>query len=807
MLVNKKDGVNRLYDNFRTIKTLELDKVLNMLSNEAALGDAADLALTLKPSSDINEVKSLLKYTYDAFNLCAVTTSPNFGRAVNVASMLERCEAGGSMNCKELLQLAETLRVIRGVKEWYSNNSKANSTSLDNFFGALVPNSYLENKIHFIVKSEDEISDNASQTLSEIRRKISASALDIRNKLDRIVKNPSKSKFLQDAIVTQRDGRFVVPVKQEYRSEIGGIVHDTSASGSTLFIEPIAVVEINNDLRVLRSKEKEEIEKILFELSAEAGSFKQSIITSYKNLIELSLIFAKASLAYKMRASMPLINNSGYTYLKNARHPLLDKKTVVPITVELGGEYRSLIITGPNTGGKTVTLKTVGLLTLMTMCGLMIPTDDDSSIAVYDRILVDIGDEQSIEQSLSTFSSHMVNIIDIIKIADDSTLVLLDELGGGTDPVEGAALARAILQHLHNKFVKTIATTHYAELKTYALDTEGVENACCEFNIETLKPTYRLMVGVPGRSNAFAIADTLGIPKEIIEEANGFVSEDDLRFERVVASLEKARQEAEKEHNEVKRLRTELQKKTSEVDSKLEKANAECEKLINAAKNKATDILEQTRSRSDELLNSLEIKGKLLSSENASKLLNEARTAAKQSVNNLEKFVDPINETDNNAYVLPRELVVGDNVVIASLKQQGTVSEIKGSKVLVTIGNIKTWTEIKELRLQTKQPQNNANKKRNVKPMRSESIEMKRASSMEVDIRGFNVEEGLMELDRFIDQSLRLGISSIAIIHGKGTGVLRSGVHSFLKKHNSVASYRLGTFGEGENGVTIVELK
>lgn len=797
-----------MYDNFRTVKTLELDKVLHILSDEAALSDASSKALQLTPINKLDDVRVALQNTFDAFNLCAVTTSPNFGRAMNVASMLERSMAGGAMNCKELLQLAETLRVIRSVKEWYANTSNAKSTSLDGYFSALIPNNYLENKIHSIVKSEDEISDNASAELSEIRRKISGASLDIRNRLDRIVKNPSKSKYLQDAIVTQRDGRFVVPVKQEYRSEISGIVHDTSASGSTLFIEPIAVVEINNDLRVLRSKEKEEIERILLELSAEAGSFADTINNSYRSLVELSLIFAKASLAYKMRASMPKLNTNGYTYLKNARHPLLDKKTVVPITVELGREYRSLIITGPNTGGKTVTLKTVGLLTLMAMCGLMIPTDDDSCISIFDNILVDIGDEQSIEQSLSTFSSHMVNIIDILKIADDRTLVLLDELGGGTDPIEGAALARAILTYLHDKYVKTIATTHYAELKTYALDTPNVENACCEFDLKSLKPTYRLMVGVPGRSNAFAIADSLGIPKEIIENADGYISDEDMRFERVVASLEKARQDAETEHKETVRLRTALQAQSLELEKRLEKVNAECEKILKSAKDKAALLLDQTRIRSNELLNSLENTGKELTSQNASKMLNDARAAAKQSVTELEKIVDPVVETDNTAYVLPRELKIGDNVIIASLDQRGTVTEIKNQKVNISIGSIKSWVDIADLRLDTKKDSKpSIDKKRNVKSLKSDSTVIKRGSSMELDIRGYNVEEGIMELDRYIDQSLRLGISNIAIIHGKGTGVLRSGVHSFLKKHQSVANFRLGTFGEGESGVTIVELK
>lgn len=807
MSTNRKDGETLLYDNLRTIKTLELDKVLHMLSGEAALFDAAEEALNLSPCYNIDEVETSLRNTFDAFNLSAITTSPNFGRAVNVASVLERCDAGASMNCKEFLSLAETLRVIRGVKDWYSNTSKAKSTSLDEYFAALTPNSYLENKIHSIVKSEDEISDNASVELSNIRRKMSSCALDIRNRLDKIVKNPSKSKFLQDAIVTQRDGRFVVPVKQEYRLEISGIVHDTSASGSTLFIEPIAVVEINNDLRVLKAKEKEEIERILLELSIECGSFKNSINTSYKSLVKLSLIFAKASLAYKMRASMPKLNSSGYTYLKNARHPLLDKKTVVPITVELGGEYRSLIITGPNTGGKTVTLKTVGLLTLMTMCGLMIPTDDDSSIAVFDKILVDIGDEQSIEQSLSTFSSHMVNIIDILKIADDNSLVLLDELGGGTDPIEGAALARAILQNLQNRYVKTIATTHYAELKTYALDTEGVENACCEFDLSSLKPTYKLLVGVPGRSNAFAIADSLGIPKEIIKEADTYISEDDLRFERVVASLEKARQEADNERKETVRLRNELQNKNRELEKRLERVNSECEKLLISAKEKASMLLDQTRMRSNELLNSLETTGKKLTGENASKLLIEARAAAKQSVGDLEKIVDPIDVADNDSYVLPRSLVIGDSVIIATLNQRGVVTELKDVKAQVSLGNIKTWCNIKDIRLDDKNQKAPTPKKRNVSHSKSTSSDFGKGSSMELDIRGYNVEEGIMEVDRYIDRSLRGGVSSIAVIHGKGTGVLRAGIHSYLKKHPSVLSFRLGTFGEGESGVTIIELK
>ena len=785
-------------------KTLELNKVLELLAGEAALDDAADLAKNLMPSSDINTVKTLIGYTNDAFNLSANTSFPSFGKAKNVCSYLEKCNAGGALNLKEFLELGETLRVIRSIIEWKNNNKNQSANSLSVFFNQLVANNYLEDKIKHTIISEDEISDNASPDLCDIRRKISKASSEIRNKLDRIVKNPSKNKYLQESIVTVRDGRFVVPVKQEYRSEVSGIVHDTSSSGATLFIEPIEVVEINNDIRVLKGKEKDEILKILLELSGEVANFSETIKTSYNALVQLSLIFAKASLAYKMKASLPNINQNGYVYLKNARHPLIDKNKVVPITVELGKEYRTLVITGPNTGGKTVALKTVGLLTLMVMCGMLIPVSEDSHISVFDNILVDIGDEQSIEQSLSTFSSHIINIIEILKQTNDKSLVLLDELGGGTDPQEGAALAQAIILYIHNRYAKIVTTTHYSQLKSFALSEDGVQNASFEFNVETLKPTYNLLIGVPGRSNAFAIADSLGMEKSVLKTALEYVSEDDRQFDKVIANLEESLQKLNKDNAEVSALKSELLKQKEILNSKLDAVNKECDKLLENAKHKAQDMLDTTRYKSDILLNSLETAAKELTKQNNAELLLAAKSNAKQTISALEDGIDPIVNQDNESYVLPRQLFVGDKIKINSLGQNGVVEQISGNKITVMLGNLKTAVDIKDIRLITEKAEKIKPKTRNVK---SKTEIVSKNALMELDIRGYNCEEGLLEVERYIDNSVMTGIHTVGIIHGKGTGVLRSAVHSFLKRHPQVKSYRLGVFGEGENGITIVELK
>jgi DNA mismatch repair protein MutS2 len=582
-------------------------------------------------------------------------------------------------------------------------------------------------------------------------------------------------------------------------------VHDTSATGSTIFIEPMSVVETNNEIRVLRLREKEEIERILAELSAEAGSFAQSIIGSYEALCELNLIFAKANLAYKMKAVVPKINNSGFTYLKRARHPLIHFKKVVPITVELGKEYKTLVITGPNTGGKTVTLKTIGLLTLMTMCGLMIPCDEGSEIAIYNKIFADIGDEQSIEQSLSTFSSHMVNIINIIESADSDSLVLFDELCAGTDPIEGAALAKAILMRLYAYGSKVVATTHYPELKSYAIDTDGAQNASCEFDVSTLKPTYRLIIGMPGRSNAFAISGKLGLDTDIIETAKAQVNEEDTRFERVVASLESARRIAEEESQKTKKLRIQLDESKRKMDLREQEFQKAQEKLMEQTREKANTIIENARYKSSLLLNELEEMKKTIDAENAAKFAEKARGSYKSTFKQLEDETDPV----QNRKVIGEaveNVEKGDIVVVADINRDATVIDVKSKekKAFVMSGSIKMWVDFENLRHKSKnKPSTEIKKTRNVSGIKSRA---EREVSGEVDLRGMASDEAILELDKYIDNAVLSGLLSIRIIHGKGTGVLRKNVQAHLKRHKNIKSYRLGTFGEGENGVTIAEL-
>jgi len=788
-------------------KTLELDKILKLLSDEASMDDAKEKAVSLSASNDYDTVKILLKQTDDAYVLMARYSAPAFGNINGINSILARSEAGGILTMKELLKVSETLRIIRSVKNWRENCNSENETALDEFFNGLYPNRYFEDKILFCIKSEDEMSDNASPALSEIRRKIKSTSANVRNRFDKIIKDGAKSKFLQEAIVTQRDGRYVVPVKSEYKNDVPGIVHDTSSSGATLFIEPMIIVELNNELRVLETKEKLEIERILSDLSTETSQFANTIRSSYMMLVDLNLIFAKASLAYKMKATLPNINKEGKIYLKNARHPLIDKKKIVPITVELGKEYNSLIITGPNTGGKTVTLKTVGLLTLMTMCGLLIPVDSNSEVCVFDRILVDIGDEQSIELSLSTFSSHMVNIIKIIDSANENSLILLDELGGGTDPVEGAALARAILYKLHLLGSKIIATTHYSELKAYALDTNGVQNACFEFDVDTLKPTYKLMVGIPGKSNAFAIAGALGMSSDIIRDAKSGINEESRRFEKVAALLEETRKEIDAEKQEAARIRLELAKEKERVDSHLAEIEKKKELIISKSREDATRILDNARNQSNMLLNSLEELKKEFNANNANERILKAKQLAKKGVNDIENLVDPVDNNSDDQYVLPRIPVVGDVVLITTLNKKGNVTKVdeKNKKVFVSAGNLTLWVDFQAIKLSANDKKTIEGKKtRNVSGLKSRA---ERTINGEVDIRGMDKMEGIMVVDRYIDEAILSGIDVVTVIHGKGTGVLRDAVHSHFRKHPNIESFRVGTFGEGENGVTIATLK
>ena len=619
----------------RNYRTLELDKILERLAAMTTLEDAKQVALNLEPQFDLKRVELLLKQTDDAVALSGRFGAPSFGGAVNCGGSLRRAEAGGCLTTGELLSVARTMHVIRTVKEWHSRCASV-ETALDGYFSGLVSNKYLEERITTAIISEDEISDKASPALSDIRRKIRTASSKARETLDKIIHSSKYIKYLQDAIVTQRDGRYVVPVKSECRNNVPGLVHDTSASGQTVFIEPMGVVQANNDIKVLRGKEEEEIERILFDLSANAGEFADSIIRSYKNLAELNFIFAKADLAYSMRASRPVMNDRGEVRIRQARHPLIPKDRVVPVDITLGKTFDTLVITGPNTGGKTVTLKTLGLFTLMAMCGLLVPCADNSELSVFRRVLVDIGDEQSIEQSLSTFSAHMTNIIQILKLANAGSLCLIDELGAGTDPVEGAALATAILEKLREKHAKIASTTHYAELKEFALRTEGVENGCCEFDVATLQPTYRLLIGVPGKSNAFAISKRLGMDASIVDRAKELVSSESRQFEDVVGKLEQQRQSLEKQVENANRLTAKANTEKQRAENEARRAREDAEREIERAKQEAQRIVSRTRAQADALIEELE------KARREKEMTAEQRTKLRQDINRMEAHADQI---------------------------------------------------------------------------------------------------------------------------------------------------------------------
>lgn len=785
----------------RHYQTLELDKILERLAAQTTLADARELALSLEPQTDPEKVKKLLQQTDDAVALSGRFGAPSFGGAVNCAGNLRRAQAGGCLTAGELLHIAHTLHIIRTVKEWQSRCSSV-ETTLDPYFSGLISNKYLEDKITSAILSEDEISDKASAALSDIRRKIRTASSKAREVLDKIVHSSKYIKYLQDTIITQRDGRYVVPVRAECRNNVPGLVHDTSSSGQTVFIEPMGVVQANNDIRMLKNKEEEEIERILFELSANAGDFADAIIRSYQSLTQLNLIFAKADLAYSMRASMPVINDRGVINLKQARHPLIPKDKVVPIDIHLGREFDTLVITGPNTGGKTVTLKTLGLLTLMAMCGLLVPCADNSELSIFRRVLVDIGDEQSIEQSLSTFSAHMTNIIRIMKLANAGSLCLIDELGAGTDPVEGAALAIAILEKLRSRHAKIASTTHYAELKEFALRTEGVENGSCEFDVATLKPTYRLLIGVPGKSNAFAISKRLGMDSEVVERAQQLVSSENRQFEDVVEKLEKQRQSLEKQVENANRLTAQANTEKQKAENELKRAKADAEREIERARQEAQRIISRTRAQANALVEELEKarKEKELSAESRSKL--------RRDIDKMEAHADPVKlkNTPDEAYKLPRPLKVGDEVLVYDIDKNATVMAPpnKDGVVLVQAGIIKMRVDIKNLRLLKSKTKPNVPKFASTRNVPSR---MDVRPQTEIDVRGQTAIEALGIVDKAIDNAVLSGVSKITIIHGKGTGVLRREINQYLRHHKAVKSQRLGTFGEGEDGVTIVELK
>lgn len=787
----------------KNLQILELDKILQMLKNEASCEEAKERCDELRPSGDFITVCNMLKQTEDAHSLLARFGAPSFSGLRNVNGALARAAAGGALNTSELLSIAGTLRCMRILCDWHSHCSGVN-TSLDIFFNGIGVNKYLEDKIFSCIISEEEISDKASDTLYDIRRKIKSKSSSIREKLDAMIHSAHYTKYLQEAIVTQRDGRFVIPVKAECRGNVQGLVHDTSSSGATVFIEPISVVEANNEIKVLRGREREEINRILFELSAEAGNFADGIKSSYEACVDLNVIFAKAHLANKMKATKPVVNADGIIDIKQARHPLIDKNKVVPVDISLGEKYDTLVITGPNTGGKTVSIKTIGLFTLMTMCGLFIPAEDFSRVSVFDRVLADIGDEQSIQQNLSTFSSHMTNVAHILSVADDSSLVLIDELGAGTDPTEGAALAVSIIEALRSKGAKIAATTHYAELKAYALDTDGVINGCCEFDVDTLSPTYRLLIGVPGRSNAFAISLRIGIDEAVVNHAREIVSSENRDFEAILDKLENARLELEEEKKKAQKLTEKANRFAAKAQSEKDKINTLKERELDKAKQEAERLINQARRQSSEFLMELEKLKKESNSQNAAEIARKTRRAVKSRMGEMDDLVNPQELLDNwdEDYKLPRAVVPGDSVIIRGIGE-GEVLEVKNDNVLVKSGMFKTRVKMSDLVLTEK-------KKKQIKPQRTLYRTTSRADAdvkTEIDLRGQTADEAIGNLGLFIDKCVLNGIGEIRIIHGKGTGVLRSAVNEELKHHPNILEYRLGKYGEGEDGVTIAKLK
>lgn len=791
--------------NKKTINALEYNKIVQMLSEKAESGLGKNRINEIKPLTNIEDIKHLQNQTEESYSIILKKGNPPLFGISNVLPEIKRVELGGSLTPGGLLKISDILRVSRGLKRFFKEIKEQEETlypTIQNMIEDLTINKSIEDEINNAIISENEISDNASSELRSIRKRIVSKNDAVKSKLNSIINSQTQKKYLQDSIVTMREGRYVVPVKQENRGSVPGIVHDMSSSGATVFVEPIAVVELNNELRELELKEREEIEKILKELSILVGEEGEGIKSNQTILQELDFIFAKGKLALSMNATKPILNKRGYTNIKKGRHPLIDKKEVVPIDVYLGDEFNSLIITGPNTGGKTVTLKTVGLLTLMAQSGLHIPADFNSEIAVFDRLFVDIGDEQSIEQSLSTFSSHMVNIVDILENVEENSLVLFDELGAGTDPTEGAALAMSILDHLLNINARTIATTHYSQLKLYALTTEGVKNGSVEFDVETLSPTYKLLIGVPGKSNAFEISSRLGLQDYIIDYAKELVSKENIEFEDVLKAMEEDRKIAEKNREESERSRLEIEDLKKELSREKEKTKSMRDKIISKAKEDARSILKNAKEDADTLVGEL----RQISSEiekDRNKRIQETHDKLKTKLSKTESGIskDILNIKSKKP---PKNLKVGETVEVLSFNQKGTVIDAPddSGNVRVQVGIMKVNAHISTLRRTTSEAKEKANvSTKNIMKTKSKDIKT------EVDLRGRNLEEATMELDKYLDDAYLAGLKEINIIHGKGTGVLRKGIQKYLKSHRYVKSHRLGGIGEGGDGVTVVEIK
>ena len=786
--------------NEKSLLKLELDKVLMMLAACAGSQEGKAACLRLRPTSDLDDVRLLLDQTTAASDLCTRKGNPGFADIQDVSASLERADRGGTLQTAELLKIASVLRCARNIKGYVSEDDPA--TCLDSLFQALTPNKYLEDKIFGAILSEEEIADNASPALADIRRHMRIQASKIRDGLQKIISSPAYSKFLREPIITIRDGRYVVPVKSECRSEVPGRVHDVSATGSTYFVEPMSAVNANNALRELELKEKKEIERILAELSSEAAAYREAIDLDFAMLVQLDVVFAKAKLAYQMRAWAPVMNDQGRVELRNARHPLIDPKQVVPISLRLGTDFDTMIITGPNTGGKTVTLKTVGLLTLMAECGLHIPAGDGSQLSTFDAILADIGDEQSIAQSLSTFSSHMRTIVDVVAECDDRTLVLFDELGAGTDPAEGAALATAIIEFCRKMGSRVVATTHYAELKLYAMRTKGVINASCEFDVETLRPTYKLLIGIPGKSNAFAISRKLGLSEDILKEADDLVDKSDKDFEDVLNQLEQQRQQMESARQEAERLKQEtakIKQQSEEYNAQLQK---EKEKALESARREAQKIIDDARFAANQASEELKALRKQLTDSADTSNLNQRQAEVRRSLNEMESKIRA-QQPKQQRPEPKRPVMVGDTVELLKLGTKASVLAInKDGSYQLQAGILKMTAKPEEVYLLENE---NPYKQKAPRPAHS-GREMKlEAMPMEVDLRGMDTVEAVCVLDRYLDEAMRSNLRQVRIIHGKGTGALRTAVHQELKKNKYVKKFRLGVYGEGEDGVTIAE--
>lgn len=791
--------MSELYE--KSLLKLELDQVLELLAECAGSVEGKAVCRNLKPDSDLDEVRLMLDQTTAAVDLCTKKGNPGFSEVRDVSASLERADRGGTLQPKELLHIAAVLRCARTIRAYVSEDDP--STCLDGFFKALSPNKYLEDKIFGAILSEEEIADNASTALSDIRRHMRIQAGKIRDSLQKIISSPAYAKYLREPIITIRQGRYVIPVKSECKNDVPGLVHDVSSTGSTYFVEPMSAVNANNALRELEIKEKKEIERILAELSSEAASHRENIDLNFRMLVQLDVIFAKAKLAYRMRAWAPLMNDHGKVDLRKARHPLIDPKSVVPISVRLGTDFDSMIITGPNTGGKTVTLKTIGLLTLMAECGMHVPAGDGSSLSTFDAILADIGDEQSIAQSLSTFSSHMRTIVDVVSECNDRTLVLFDELGAGTDPAEGAALATAIIEFCRKMGSRVVATTHYAELKLYAMRTNGVMNASCEFDVETLRPTYKLLIGIPGKSNAFAISRKLGLSEEILKEADDLVDKSDKNFEDVLSQLEAQRQQMESARREAERLKAETVRIKQQSEAYSVQLQKEKDKAMEAARREAQQIIDDARYTANIAAEELKSLRKQLQDSTDASGINQRQAEVRRSLNEMENKIRS-QQPQRERPQPKRGVMVGDTVELLKLGTKASVIAInKDGTYQLQAGILKMNAKADEIYLlETDNPY----KEKTVRPKHS-GREMKVAAMpMEVDLRGMDSIEAVAVMERYLDEAMRSGLKQARIVHGKGTGVLRAAVQQALRKNKFVKKFRLGVYGEGEDGVTIVEL-